>query len=834
MLQKLGKYELIEVVGRGAMGEVYKAQDPLIGRLVALKTITAGLSARADLLERFYQEARSAGALQHPNIVTVYELGKESDTPFIAMEFLEGESLERLIERRPVLTLAQKVSYIIPVCRALDYAHKRGVVHRDVKPGNVMIASEGGVVKVVDFGIARLMDSTHTQTNTVIGTLAYMSPEQIRGDRADARSDIWATGAMLYELLAYKRPFEGANQTALMMNIASPAVQPPPLATEAPDCTPALDAVVAKMLHKDLDQRYQSMEEVLFDFEPLWRQLQEASVAEMVAGVEELIRAKNFTRARDVLRRALQMDSSDSRAKTLLEEVNTQLRESVPPPDANTMLENARVLLKENRHEQAKKEVQAVLKLDPENTAAQELLAEIDRAANTARQGLVEILQKARDLWSNQQIEDCLALLTAAQKDFPADPELLRLLGIVTQERTEQRRRARLAEAKVLLENRQLDDALAATDSVAKEFPRDISARKLREAILREIDARKDVSTQVPAPAQQAQAEMPTARETAPAQPPPSPTPIDAATQIPFRQKSAPPSFTPPLIAPPAAPQKPALENNVPFAADERTVPVARAPRRERSIFVPLVVGTAVIAAGAFVAMHFRNTGPSARELTLQEQAQHEELVKDWPGALVSYKSLSQLNGPLAADASSQASRLQTLIDQENNFFEHAQSAASVGNFSLARDLYQRAADLHGDRQQEAVNSAAKLNAAGAVSTIEADPAPVPPPTPPAPKPKAVVSQPKPAKHNPAPPSRVAAEASVPAKPTSTANCQLMPSDIARYLDMADNNRGRGKYSDAERQYNSVLQCEPENERARSGLARARQAEAISSGPSNP
>ena len=833
MLQKLGKYELIEVVGRGAMGEVYKAQDPLIGRLVALKTITAGLSARADLLERFYQEARSAGALQHPNIVTVYELGKESDTPFIAMEFLEGESLERVIERRPVLTLAQKVSYIIPVCRALDYAHKRGVVHRDVKPGNVMIAAEGGVVKVVDFGIARLMDSTHTQTNAIIGTLAYMSPEQIRGDRADARSDIWATGAMLYELLAYKRPFEGPNQTALMMNIASPEVQPAPLASVAPDCTSALEAVAAKMLHKDLDQRYQSMEEVLFDFEPIWRQLQEASVTEMVAGVEELIRAKNFTRARDVLRRALQVDSSDAHAKALLEQVNAELRESAPAPDANTLLENARSLLKENRHEQAKKEVQAALRLEPENTSAQELLAEISRAADAARQGLVEILQKARDLWSNQQIEDCLALLTGAQKNFPADPELLRLLGIVTQERAEQRRRARLAEAKALLENRQLDDALAATDSVAKEFPRDISARKLREAVLREIDARKDVSTQVPPPPPQTEAEGPTVQEAAPQQPTPSPTPIDAAAQIPARPKSAPPSFTPPPIAPPAAPQKPAFKADTHLAADDRPASVTAVPRRERSVFVPIVVGAAVIAAGAFVAMHFRNTGPSARELTLQEQAQHEELVKDWPGALVSYKSLAQLNGPLAADASSQASRLQTLIDQENNFFEQAQSAASTGNFSLARDLYQRAANLHGDRQQEAINSAAKLNAVSAVTTaVEADPAPAPPP--PAPKPKPASSQSKPAKRAPAASARSTAEAAAPPKPASTANCQLMPTDIARYLGMAEYNRGRGKYSDAERQYNSVLQCEPDNDRARSGLARAKQAEAISSAPSNP
>ncbi|MDE3136125.1 MAG: serine/threonine protein kinase [Acidobacteriota bacterium] len=140
------------------MGEVYKARDPLIGRMVALKVITSGLTNKPELLERFYQEARSAGALQHPNIVTVYELGKEGDLPFIAMEFLGGDSLEKMIARQEPLPLAKKVGYIIQICRALEYAHKHGVVHRDIKPGNIMGTNEG-TVKVVDFGIARLVDA---------------------------------------------------------------------------------------------------------------------------------------------------------------------------------------------------------------------------------------------------------------------------------------------------------------------------------------------------------------------------------------------------------------------------------------------------------------------------------------------------------------------------------------------------------------------------------------------------------------------------------------------------------------------------------------------------
>lgn len=295
MLKKLGKYEVIEILGRGAMGEVYKAQDPLIGRLVALKTITNGLAGRPDLLERFQQEARSAGTLQHPNIVTVYELGQEGETPFIAMEFLEGESIESLIERRPVLSIAEKLNYVIPVCRALNFAHKRGVIHRDIKPANVMITKEGRI-KVVDFGIARQIDSNVTQTDAIIGTLAYMSPQQIRGERADERSDIWATGVMLYELLTFQRPFEGANQAALVLNISSDSL-PPAIRTLVPDCALALEAVVDRMLAKDIEKRYQKMEQVLNAFEQVLQRLQRPGAKTVLAG-EDLVRTKMATMVR--------------------------------------------------------------------------------------------------------------------------------------------------------------------------------------------------------------------------------------------------------------------------------------------------------------------------------------------------------------------------------------------------------------------------------------------------------------------------------------------------------------------------------------------------------
>src|SRR5580693_8845674 len=219
-----------------------------------------GLAEFPELLERFYQEAQSAGGLQHPNIVTIYDLGDEQGIPYIAMELLEGESLDQLIGRRTPLPVPLKLTYALQACRALDYAHKRGIIHRDIKPDNVMLTRDG-TVKVVDFGIARVLETSKTQTGMLLGTFAYMSPEQYHGEHADARSDIWSFGVLLYELLAYQRPFRGQTPASLMLGICQQ--EPPPLLTVAPECPPALERVIERVLQKSPDDRYQSMEELL-------------------------------------------------------------------------------------------------------------------------------------------------------------------------------------------------------------------------------------------------------------------------------------------------------------------------------------------------------------------------------------------------------------------------------------------------------------------------------------------------------------------------------------------------------------------------------------------
>ena len=270
---QLGRYVIDSEIGRGAMGVVFKATDSVLQRTVAVKTVNMAMEKdHADKYEaRFYQEARAAGGLNHPNIVTVYDAGKAGDVVYMAMEYIQGVELRSLLVEGQAMGVPQALSIAAQVAEGLAYAHQQGVVHRDIKPANIMVVAEGPV-KITDFGIARMRASADlTQTGVMLGSPKYMSPEQVIGKRADHRSDIFSLGVILYEMLTGSAPFSGENVTALMyqiVNFAPPA--PSSVNRQVPEM---LDYVVAKMLAKPLEQRYQDAREVAKDLRECERML---------------------------------------------------------------------------------------------------------------------------------------------------------------------------------------------------------------------------------------------------------------------------------------------------------------------------------------------------------------------------------------------------------------------------------------------------------------------------------------------------------------------------------------------------------------------------------
>ena len=277
--ERIGRYQVIERIGRGGMGVVYRARDAAMGRDVALKVLTADVEDDPDIRTRFYREAEAAARLSHPNIITIFDVGEDGDRFFIVMELLRGATLKDFLKQSDGSQIERKLDLMSQLCAGLGAAHNASIYHRDIKPGNIFVRADG-ILKILDFGVARLASSSMTAAGFIVGTPDYMSPEQARGDEIDGRSDIFSLGGVFYFMLTGRKPFPANDLPTLFRQIQG-ASMPPPLGVEVP---PELTTVIMKALSKKRETRYQSCHELMADLEMVRHQYAMAARRSAAAG----------------------------------------------------------------------------------------------------------------------------------------------------------------------------------------------------------------------------------------------------------------------------------------------------------------------------------------------------------------------------------------------------------------------------------------------------------------------------------------------------------------------------------------------------------------------
>ncbi|MFZ0322298.1 MAG: protein kinase, partial [Candidatus Sulfotelmatobacter sp.] len=416
-------------------------------------------------LERFYVEAKSTGNLQCPNIVTVYDLGDQDGNPYLVMEYLEGVSLESIIASGRAMSLLEKLNVMIDVCNGLSYAHERNVIHRDIKPGNIMVLNDG-TAKIVDFGIARVGDRRMTQTNQVIGSLHYMSPEQIQDRPLDAGSDIFSAGVVLYQLLTGTLPFESAETAATMMKIVH---EPPaPLGAYIRDYPPELEQVINRAMAKNRDERYASARDLVFDLTRIVEQQREQVVSSFFKRAQAAMQRAEWIKAREQLQQLLGIDRQNAQARKLLGEAQDKIRKQQRSEQARQLRSQANEAFVELRYDEALRFLDQALTLDELN----EDLSEFRRTVHAAKERAARFqisLRRAEAAHSVGDLDEAQQAVAEALALNPNETHAKALQHVIVKQLEEQalqlQMRTLLDEAHKLLAARKITQVFEALKS---------------------------------------------------------------------------------------------------------------------------------------------------------------------------------------------------------------------------------------------------------------------------------------------------------------------------------------------------------------------------------
>ncbi len=487
-ITQIGKYEVLGELGRGGMGVVYRAEDKYIGREVAIKQL---LDATPELRQRFLVEARS-GVLNHQNIVTVFEFGEQDGNPYIVMEFLPGDTLERILKSDRQLSLVDKLEIVRQVCDGIGYAHQKGVVHRDIKPANVMVQPDGHI-KIVDFGIARLESASgHTVTGAVIGTFHYISPERLKGEASDGRADIWACGVMLYLMLTGRLPFAGEDISALHKVVNEPFE---PLSSFLSGYPPALDYVMDRALAKSPDDRYSSAEEMSGDLEGINEALKRSRVGEVLTQVRGLMEQSQLTSVRPMLLDLQRLDPQNSEVKRLLREVQDKLSRQARSEQLRQVVQQAEEAVCGHKYGEALELYKQATRIEPSNHGYTTKVNEIRELKEKSDK--VEVLKsQAREARHRNDLRAAAQLIGEAISLDAANTDLRNEQARILQEQErlakEELRRKLIAAGHENLDGRQFTQAIKVLRDALELDPTDLQTQEMYQlAVAKQEEERR-------------------------------------------------------------------------------------------------------------------------------------------------------------------------------------------------------------------------------------------------------------------------------------------------------------------------------------------------------